>query len=344
MILSILLSLFLSIGAPTTPKSNVVDSDTVSVVTGAEKMEKVVKGLEAITTTVVDSIRKDMSPAGIFRKITQAKDETIDQIVTNGVHALLVYGMRILLAIVLFMVARFLITRYVAFFRMLFKRRGMEASFVVFLSNLINVVSYVALIITLVNVIGFESTSFLALLASAGVGIGMAMSGTLQNFAGGVLILFTRPYVLGDMIEAMNYRGFVKEIRLFHTVILTADNQVIMIPNGSLSSGIINNFTKEKSRRGEWRFSIAYGDDFDVAKELIKKILDEDTRVLKDPEYIIVIDAFADSSVTILVRAWTLVDDHWAVKWDVNERFYKIYQQHGLSIPFPQMDVYVKKV
>ena len=176
-----------------------------------------------------------------------------------------------------------------------------------------------------------------------GIAVGMALSGTLQNFAGGVMVLLFKPYKVGDYIEAQGQSGTVKEIQIFNTILNTPDNKTIIVPNGGLSTGIINNYSKEGKRRVDWTFGIGYGDDYDKAKEVLSRMLDEDTRVLKDPAYFIALHSLGDSSVNIVVRAWVATSDYWSVYFDMNERVYKEFGKYGLNIPFPQMDVHVIK-
>ena len=199
------------------------------------------------------------------------------------------------------------------------------------------------LIIIVISFLGIDTTSFIAIFASAGLAVGMALSGTLQNFAGGVLVLLLKPYRVGDFIEAQGQTGTVKAITLFSTVLATPDNKNIILPNGGMSTGIINNYSKENIRRVDWTFGIAYGDDYDKAKATIASLLEADDRVMKDPAYFIALGALADSSVNITVRAWVASEDYWGVFFDMNEKVYKTFPKEGLNIPFPQMDVHLDK-
>ena len=183
--------------------------------------------------------------------------------------------------------------------------------------------------------------SFIALFASAGVAVGMALSGTLQNFAGGVMILLFKPFKVGDYIEAQGQSGTVKEIQIFNTIITTTDNKVIIIPNGGLSTGIMMNYSKESQRRVDWVFGIGYGDSYEHAKAVIARLLDNDPRVLKDPNYFIALTALNSSSVDIVVRAWVKAENYWGVFFDMNEKVYKTFAEENLNIPFPQMDVHL---
>ena len=184
-------------------------------------------------------------------------------------------------------------------------------------------------------------TSFIAILGAAGLAVGMALSGTLQNFAGGVMILIFKPFKVGDVIDAQGYLGAVKEIQIFNTVLTTPDNKTIIIPNGGLSTSSMTNYSTEETRRVDWTIGIGYGDDVDKAEQVIKRMCDEDTRILKDPEVFIAVSELADSSVNFAVRAWVKSDDYWGVFFDMNKKVYKVFAEEGLNIPFPQMDVHV---
>ena len=198
------------------------------------------------------------------------------------------------------------------------------------------------LILTVLGTVGVEMTSFIALLAAAGIAIGMALSGTLQNFAGGVVILLFRPFKVGDFVEMQGYMGTVKEIQIFSTILKTPDNKTIYVPNGPISSGSLTNFTTEPIRRVDWTFGIAYGDDVDKARAVINKLLDEDQRVLAEPERLIAVSSLGDSSVNLVVRAWVNSPDYWDMFFDMNEKVYKTFAKEGINIPFPQMDVHLK--
>ena len=194
----------------------------------------------------------------------------------------------------------------------------------------------------IIGILGIDTTSFIAVFASAGLAVGMALSGTLQNFAGGVMILIFKPFKVGDFIEAQGQSGSVKEIQLLNTVINTPDNKTILIPNGSISTGIINNYSKEATRRLDWTFGIAYGDDYDRARENDTRNArgrsprTEESCPVRRP------NSLGDSSVNILARAWVSSGDYWDLFFDMNERVYKRFAEVGLNIPFPQLDVHLK--
>lgn len=274
----------------------------------------------------------------------------------------------IVIAIVVFYIGKFLIKKAYKITQAILLRRNIDKSLTSFVLSFVNIVLYFVLIIVVIGILGIETSSFLALFASAGVAIGMALSGTLQNFAGGVLILFLKPYKIGDYIEAQGYAGTVTEIQIFHTIINTADNKSIIIPNGGLSTGSINNYSRESYRRVDWDICLAYGNDVNVARKAILDILNNDERVVKqyleddmalrgikpdvltpvkvqtktDRSPVVILNSLADSSIVLTARAWTTSENYWGLKGDVTEILYNELPKHGLSFPFPQMDVHIK--
>ena len=223
----------------------------------------------------------------------------------------------------------------------LLDRQQLDASLKPFLKGMVNILLKVLLIISVLSMLGVEMTSFIALLGAAGLAIGMALSGTLQNFAGGIILLLFKPFKIGDVVETSGYTGTVSEIQLFNTVLKTFDNKTIIIPNGGLANSSMTNFTTEPTRRVDWKFSIAYGDDADKAMQVMTKLCDDDERILKEPPTFVALSALADSSVDFVVRAWVKSPDYWAVFFDMNAKIYKTFQIEGLDVPFPQMDVHI---
>lgn len=220
-------------------------------------------------------------------------------------------------------------------------KRNVEPSVRTFLGSLTNVCLTILLIISVVGALGVQTTSFAALLASAGVAIGMALSGNLSNFAGGLIILLFKPYKVGDYIEAQGVGGVVKEMQMFHTVLGTVDNKIIYIPNSSLSSGVVTNFSNQNTRRVDWTFGVDYGSDFDHVKQVIESVLAKDTRIIMEPAApFIALSALADSSVNITVRVWVNSADYWGVYFDINKEIYKTFNEVGIGFPFPQLTVH----
>jgi small conductance mechanosensitive channel len=219
----------------------------------------------------------------------------------------------------------------------------MDDSLVPFLGSLIGTILKILVFITALGMLGIEMTSFIALLGAAGLAVGMALSGTLQNFAGGVMILIFKPFKVGDVINAQGHTGSVKAIQIFNTILTTPDNKIIIIPNGGLSTNSMTNFSTMPTRRVDWSFGIAYGDDVAKAEEVLMKLINADKRILKDPAPFIALGALADSSVNITVRVWVNAADYWGVHFDMNKSVYNTFGNEGLSFPFPQMDVHLDK-
>lgn len=293
--------------------------------------------LVASSQAVADTLHKEI----LAQKIQTLSQMSTEELTSMVIKWVLNLSARVLIALAIFFIGRWIIRYLRKLLRRMMERRAVEASLKSFLLNLVSITLTLFLIIVIIGILGIDTTSFVAIFASAGLAIGMALSGTLQNFAGGVMILIFKPFRVGDFIEAQGQTGTVKEIQLFNTVINTTDNKTIMIPNGGISTGIINNYSKESLRRVEWTFGIGYGDDYDLAKATIASMLDQDARVLKDPAYFIAVSSLGDSSVNIVVRAWTSTGDFWSVFFDMNEKVYKQFPIVGLNIPYPQMDVHL---
>lgn len=221
-------------------------------------------------------------------------------------------------------------------------KREISPSLIPFIKGFLGTLLKVLVVISVMGMIGIQMTSFIAILGAMGLAVGLALSGTLQNFAGGVIILILRPFNVGDFIEAQGYTGTVKEISIFNTILNTVDNKVIILPNGPLSSGSLTNFSIEPLRRVDWKFGIAYGDDMENFKKAINDFIAEDIRIQKEPESFIGLSEFGDSSVNFAVRCWVNAPDYWGVFFDMNEKVYKKFGNYNLNIPFPQMDVHLK--
>ncbi|PKO97749.1 MAG: mechanosensitive ion channel protein MscS [Bacteroidetes bacterium HGW-Bacteroidetes-9] len=253
------------------------------------------------------------------------------------------YGPRLIGAIAVFIIGSWIIKILTRGFGKILDKRSIDSSLKPFLKSIISILLKIMLVISVLGMVGVEMTSFIAILGAAGLAVGLALSGTLQNFAGGVMILIFKPFKVGDLLEAEGYLGTVKEIQIFNTILVTPDNKTIIIPNGGLSNSSMTNYSTQELRKVDWTFGIAYGDDADKAKMVIKRLCDEDSRILKDPEPFIALSALADSSVNFAVRAWVNSGDYWGVFFDMNEKIYKTFAKEGLNIPFPQMDVHMIK-
>ena len=292
-----------------------------------------------VTNVIQDTTALAEMTEGIKYVATTPVSDWLPQLVHDYVVPL---GIKIVAAVIVFLLGHWiikLIKKWMA--NGLMSRRG-DATLHGFLSNLVSVVLYFILVIAIVGILGINTSSLVALLASAGLAVGMSLGGTLQNFAGGVLVVMFRPFKVGDFISAQGYEGKVNEIQIFNTHILTVDNKEVILPNGPLATGALTNFSKQGTRRVDWTFSIAYGDDFDKAKAVLRRLCDADTRIQKSPEPFIELIKLNDSSVDITVRVWVEAADYWGVFFSMNEKVYKAFAQEGLNIPFPQMDVHLK--
>lgn len=267
--------------------------------------------------------------------------EQLTQAVTALVMSL---GVKLVKVLLIWYVGRWITRKAVKIVKLIMEKRDVNLSIRTFVGSLVDIVSMIVLIIMIISVLGIDTSSFIALFASAGVAIGMALSGTLQNFAGGVMILLFRPFKVGDFIEAQGVSGVVKEIQIFNTVIHTGDNKVLLLPNGPVSTGIINNYSREPKRRLDMTFSIAYGDDFEKAKKVLTKLIAEDGRVLDAPAApFIELGALSASSIDIVVRMWCKQEDYWGINFDLNKKVYETFPKEGLNFPYQTFTVNVNK-
>ena len=267
-------------------------------------------------------------------------EEAIRSLVEHGSQL----GFTIIKALIVFLVGRLVINLLNKLVRKILSKRDIDPSVKTFVGSLVNVSLTILLIISVVGALGVQTTSFAALLASAGVAVGMALSGNLSNFAGGLIILLFKPYKVGDYIEAQGVGGTVKEVQMFHTVLGTVDNKVIYIPNGSLSSGVVTNFSNQTTRRVDWTFGVEYGSDYEKVKQVIESVLAKDSRILSEPAApLIALTALADSSVNVVVRVWVNSSDYWGVYFDINKNIYATFNEVGIGFPFPQLTVHQAK-
>ena len=221
------------------------------------------------------------------------------------------------------------------------EKRKVDPTLVPFLGSIVNVVLKTALFISMASTLGIQTSSFVAVLGAAGLAIGLALQGSLSNFAGGVLLILFRPIKKGDFIEACGEQGTVSQIQIFSTILLTTDNKTIILPNGSVANGPITNFSQQDNRRVDLVFGISYGDDFEKAKALLQGLIKEDVRILKEPEHLVRVSSLSSSSVDITLRAWVAKEDYWAVYYDLIEKGKLTFDKEGISFPFPQQDVHL---
>ncbi len=255
---------------------------------------------------------------------------------------LIEYGTSLLMAVAIILIGFWLVKRINKMVSSLFRKKDYDPSLESFLASAISISLRILVIITALSQLGIEMTSFVALLGAAGLAIGMAFSGTLSNLAGGVMILFFKPYKVGDFIEAQGEIGHVRELRIFNTILLTLDNKTVIIPNGPLANGNMTNYSSQKNRRVDFTVGIAYGDDYDMAKNTLLEFVKEDPKIIDEEANFIGLHELADSSVNLTLRVWCKTEHYWDVYFKMNERIYKEFGSKGLNIPFPQMDVHVK--
>lgn len=263
-------------------------------------------------------------------------DQLIDQVTAMGLQA----GKSLLLAVVVAVVGRYAIKFINKVVAGMLERRNVEPTVQSFLKSFVNILLVTLLIITVVGTLGVNTTSLAALLASAGLAVGMALSGNLQNLAGGIILLFFKPFKVGDFIEAQGVSGIVKAIQTFHTVLTTTDNKEMFIPNGPLSSGNVTNYTKNALRRVDFTVSVEYGTDVQKVKEVTLELLKADERIMQEPAPFIALKELASSSVDFTVRVWTKATDYWDVFFETNERIYAEFNKQGIKFPFPQLQIH----
>jgi len=268
--------------------------------------------------------------------------EKIDIYVEKGTSMAMEYGPKLLLAIVTLLIGMYVINTFVRFLKKTMVKRDVDPSLVPFTSSLANVVLKAMLLISVASMVGIQTTSFVAILGAAGLAVGLALQGSLANFAGGVLILLFKPFKVGDVIETQSFLGTVKGIQIFNTVMNTFDNKKIIIPNGAVASGPIINYSAEDIRRVDMEFGIGYGDDIKKAKNILAQLIAADSRVMNEPaEPFIALKELGESSVNFVVRVWSKSEDYWGIYFDMQENVKLTFDKEGISIPFPQRDVHL---
>jgi len=259
----------------------------------------------------------------------------------KAVELLMAYAPKFVLAIFTLIIGLLIIGSVVNVTRKALEKSKTDKTLIPFITSLISWILKLLLFISVASMVGIATTSFIAVLGAAGLAIGLALQGSLANFAGGVLILIFKPYSVGDLVEAQGHLGVVKEVQIFNTIILTPDNKRIIIPNGAMSNGSITNFSAEGRLRVNLVIGIAYESDVQKAKSLLLDLITEDPRVLKEPAPFVAVSELADSSVNLVVRPWCDFSDYWDVYFDTTEKAKQVLEENGISIPFPQQDVHI---
>ena len=269
---------------------------------------------------------------------------TLDSLIVKLGQIVAEFGTRLIGAVAIWVIGFWVVKKIVASISFSMQRHNVEPSLASFLQSFLSITLKVFVVIIILTTLGVQMTSIVAVLGAASLAIGMALSGTLQNVAGGMVILVFKPFSVGDAIITSDGKmGIVKKIMLFTTELHTFDNQVLFLPNGALSNGVITNLSKGKNRRTDINVGISYGDDVEAARKLVLKILSKDKRVLKKPEPIVLLSSLDDSAVTLTVRYWTTFDDLYGAQADILETIYREFPKNNLNFPFPQMDVHMKK-
>jgi len=275
--------------------------------------------------------------SGMLDAVSSGEIHTLlKQLMAMGVEA----GKSILMAIVIYIAGKFIIKLINRLVRQMLERKGVDSTIQSFLKSFVNILLNVLLIITVISALGVNTTSFAALLASVGVAAGMALSGNLQNLAGGLIILLFKPFKVGDFVEAQGTMGTVKEIQIIHTILLTVDNKEVYLPNGSLSSGSITNYSKMGTRRVDFTVNVEYGTDVEKVMNALKAIAESDERILNEPAPFYAVSALAESSVNFTFRVWVNGADYWPVFFDTNKKIYEEFNRQSIKFPFPQLQIH----
>jgi small conductance mechanosensitive channel len=267
--------------------------------------------------------------------------DKIEEYLAQATDLIIAYGGSLVLALITLIVGLWIIKRIMKIFRKTMEKREVDASLRPFLTSIIGTLLKIMLVISVASIVGVEMTSFVAVLGAAGLAVGLALQGSLSNFAGGVLILLLKPFKVGDFIEANGASGTVREIQIFYTYITTPQNQEIIVPNGDLSNNSIKNFSFHDTRRIDLTFGIGYTDDIDKAKAILSDLVKGEENILKEPEFVIFVEELADSSVNFRVRAWAHTSEFWPIVNGFPEKVKKAFDAAGIGIPFPQMDVHL---
>lgn len=292
-----------------------------------------------LLSAVTDSLSADTT--NVAKEVVQAiSSGKTDLIIEKLIEQSIEVGKNILAAVIVFVVGRFLISLLKRMMTSMMEKRKIEITIQTFLHSLVNILLNILLVIAVIGALGINTASFAALLASAGVAIGMALSGNLQNLAGGLIILLFKPYKIGDWIEAQGVSGSVAEIQIMHTLLTTVDNKVVYVPNGAMSSGTIINYSRKETRRIEWIVGVDYGEDIDKVKNIIDILIAADERILKEPAPYIALHALDSSSVNVTIRVWVPTAEYWNVYFDMNKKIYDEFNKQGVNFPFPQLTIH----
>lgn len=274
---------------------------------------------------------------GNFTNLGFTWENAVELLTTTGVD----FGINLVSAIVIFIVGRWVIRLLTRGLRKVLQRQEVDKTLETFVCNLVSVVLLVLVIIAAISALGIQTTSFIAVLGAAGLAIGLALQGSLSNFASGVLIVLFRPYKVGDYIEAAGVGGTVEEVQILTTVLKSPDNKRIIVPNSQVMNSVITNYSAKDQRRVDLVIGVSYGDDLDKVRNTLEDLVAAEDRILDEPACQIAVSELADSSVNFVVRPWVARDDYWGVKFDLTEAIKKRFDEVGIAIPFPQQDVHL---
>ena len=307
-----------------------------------EALPETLKQTDSIKEAVRDSLQNIQNLSDIKEVIT-GENPILKNAINSLVELTAGFIPRILIAILFLWLGFKLVKLLKKAITKIMDKNEMDTSLRGFLTSFIDVLLKALIIITVMDIIGIKATSFIAIIGAAGLAVGMALQGTLQNFAGGVIILIMKPFKVGDYINGGGHEGFVKEIRIFNTYMLTFDKKVIIIPNTELATSTLINYSKEEIRRVDVKIGIAYGESTDKAREVLLRLSKENPYVYQEREPVVVVTKLNDSSVDLVLRTWATVENYWLVYEGMNEIVYKAFNENGISIPFPQVQVHMDK-
>ena len=301
---------------------------------------------DIITITPPDTLSKVQAElAAVAEKISNSStEELLSELVDKAVS----FGLKVMAAVAIYIIGAWLIRKLKKVIGKIFEKKNTDAAIASFIQSIISIALTVVLVIITVGALGIDTTSIAALLAGGGMAIGLALNGTVQNFAGGIMILVFRPFKSGDYIQAQGFEGIVTEVNIVSTKLTTVDNKCVVIPNGSLSNGTINNFSQNDLRRLSWNVDVEYGSSSDLTKEVMLELMKNDKRILTtadgapaDP--FVALSELSSSSVKFVMRAWVRADDYWDVNFDMNESIYKELPKKGIMFPYQKLDVTILK-
>ena len=267
-------------------------------------------------------------------------NEVLTMVQTTGVD----FGINLVTAIVIFFVGKWVVNLVVNGLMKAMQKGELDITLRRFIGNLARILLMLFVIIAAINQLGVQTASLIALLGAAGLAVGLALQGSLSNFAAGVLIVLFRPYKVGDWIEGGGIAGAVEEVQILTTVLKTGDNKRVIVPNSQIMGTTITNYSANETRRVDLVVGVSYSDDLDKVRKELQDLVDADERILKDPAVTIAVSELADSSVNFVLRPWVKTADYWAVYFDLTERVKKRFDEAGISIPFPQRDVHIHNV